>query len=148
MKIIGKTLEGDLIIQVSQVEWDHLQEKPDATIYEIEWDTLEEWNRQLIDGLNKLKLSKRVFGALERAAEIRTVYYPMVDGIRKETPTDPYISSYGFQNRNGQLLSFEQWCDYTLTRPNEFCIGYIGEKGKSELLQAIKQYRQQEPAVS
>ena len=47
MKIIGKTLEGDLIIQVSQAEWDGLQDgiqpnnHEDTSYYQLK----EEWTK-------------------------------------------------------------------------------------------------------
>jgi len=146
MKVLGNTPDGDLIIQVSQAEWKHLQEKPQATIYEIEWDTLEYWQGEFLNGLKKLNLSARVHNAIERAAQIRTTKAEKIDGQYTQIQTDPYlISRWTFQLfGDSQLLGFEQWCDCYLTHPDDMFTRNIGDKGKGELLQAIREYRSKE----
>jgi len=149
VKIIGKTLEGDLIIQVSQAEWDHLQEKPEATIYEISQGTLEEWQTEFLNGLEKLTLSTRLRNAIENAVEIRKTRYEKVDGKYTEVPADPYlINRYAFEGKSGQLLRFEQWCDFILTHAGYIMgIQMIGKRGKNELLQAIREYKSNTPTA-
>lgn len=58
MKTIGKTLDGDLIIQVSQVEWDGLQDgvRPQDDRY-LSPDEVERWRRsEVYQGLETMKL--------------------------------------------------------------------------------------------
>lgn len=142
MKKIADTVDGNVLIEMSQVEWSYLQQRPQSKSYEIAFHSLEEWRNDFLNGVKKLDLSVKVFNALERSCSIQTTRWIRNDkGERVEIEVDAYINGGDFI-QNGRLLSFDEWCDYMVTHPNSFYAGRgIGKKGEIELLDAVKKYR-------
>jgi len=139
MQKIADTVSGNVLIEMSVREWEYLQRKPEATIHEMRWNNLNDWRVQFLNGLNKLNretLGTRVYNSLLRSSSI----------IKNDTQTEEKIepklrSKWTFETDDGELLGFEEWCDYILEDTERFYSPMVGEVGIEKLIDAIAEYR-------
>lgn len=168
MRKIANTIEGNVLIEMTTGEWERLQREPDATVYSLAFDSLEEWRSSFLESLKSpnLKLSSRLRNSLCRAINIYTYVSRKIDGQWVDIKTPPHIrawmafarpgssaNKYVFSTLEdatefifivsaGDLMGFDEWCDYALSNPtNISAIRNVGKKATAELIEAIGKYK-------
>ena len=124
MKVIGDTIGGTLVVEMSRAEWSALN--GDAVQREVANKTLDigEWQRRFQAELRHLALSVRVRNIIRRCiafSEIEIVELVFA--------------------ANGRYLDFEEWVLAVHERKIELnCMRNIGIVGTREIMQAADRY--------
>ena len=138
MRKIADMTNGHVLVEMTGDEWGKHKSLPPSEYNADSYDVLDGWRIAFNKHIRKLDLTKGTQNALLGSTNIRST--DVIKNIRGEwihVIGEPRVLE-SYRNRQKELMTFDEWREFTLNNPETLTFRLIGVGRRKEIIEALR----------